>query len=74
MPPPKTRAGEAPRALQAAMKDDIDSLLNQYLPLDGATSSMSSSSRSNARMEGHPELRLIGGLENGSSADEPSDL
>lgn len=56
------------------MKDDIDSLLKQYLPLDGASASsngkLMGSSPAGGR-DNHSNLRLIGHLD---SADEPTDL
>lgn len=50
------------------MRDDIDSLLKQYLPLDAGTSVNGGHSAGGAE---HSNLRLIGNLE---SADEPTDL
>lgn len=58
------------------MRDDIDSLLKQYLPLDGqaglnGSSAAKSGTRSPTAQNPNQNLRLIGNLD---SADEPTDL
>lgn len=60
------------------MRDDIDSLLKQYLPLEGSSAGASTSANGgkhaspNGRTEPNTNLRLIGNLD--TTSDEPTDL
>jgi hypothetical protein len=61
------------RRQNVRMRDDIDSLLKQYLPLDGTQGAGASSNGKHAASpgSGRDQLRLIGNLD---TSDEPTDL
>lgn len=59
------------RRQNTRMRDDIDSLLKQYLPLDGASTVGNGKSSINSSRDPNANLRLINNLD---STDEPSDL